>query len=100
MTLTSGVSVRWVLGALLLGGLSGCVSQAPIVDGQFGAAVVAARAQQTLNPDAAQRPVGVSGLDGRSAKLGLDRYHDTFKAPPPSANVFNIGVGADTGGGR
>jgi len=84
----------------ILGALAGCVSQSPVVDSQFGAAVVAARAQQTLNPDAARSSASVAGMDGRSAKNALDRYHDSFKTPPPVTNVFNIGVGGESGGGR
>jgi len=89
-----------IVGLTLLGSLAGCVSQTPVVDSQFGAAVVAARAQQTINPDASRSTASIAGMDGRSAKQALDRYHDSFKAPPAAANIFNIGVGTDSGGGR
>lgn len=81
------------LGAMLM--LSGCVSQSPIVEQHFGEAVLAARAQQTFNPDAAKAPPTTPGLDGRAARHALDRYHDSFKTPPPATNVFNIGVGQE-----
>lgn len=75
--------------------LSGCVSQTPIVDRHFGEAAMAARAQQTFNPEASKRPPTAPGLDGRAARHALDRYHDSFKTPPQAANVFNIGVGQE-----
>lgn len=75
--------------------LGGCVSQTPIADRHFGEAALAARAQQTLNPNASAAPPTVAGLDGKAARHALERYHDAFKAPPKPVNVFNIGVGQD-----
>ena len=75
--------------------LGGCVSQTPIVDRHFGEAALAARAQQTFNPDASKAPASAAGLDGRAAKHGLDRYHESFKSPPQAKDVFNIGVGQE-----
>lgn len=76
-----------------LGGLAGCVSPAPVLDSQFGSAVLAARAQQTINPDAASKVTPPPVLDGSAANHVVDRYHDSFKAPPAPVNVFTIGVG-------
>ena len=73
--------------------LGGCVSQTPIADRHFGEAALAARAQQTLDPDASAAPPTVAGLDGKAARHALERYHDSFKTPPKPVNVFNIGVG-------
>lgn len=75
--------------------LGGCVSQTPVVDRHFGEAALAARAQQTLNPDASKAPASAAGLDGRAAKHALDRYHESFKSPPQTQDVFNIGVGQE-----
>jgi hypothetical protein len=44
----------------------------------------------------------VSGLDGQAAREAMGRYHDSFKKPPPSFNVINIGgsiAGSGSGGG-
>ena len=71
--------------------LAGCVSSpTPNWDARFGDAVRQARQVQTLNPDRASTDP-VVGMDGKAAKDANDRYHDTFKAPPPVVNVINIG---------
>jgi hypothetical protein len=38
----------------------------------------------------------VAGMDGKAAQETMVRYRESFKNPPPPANVFTIGVG--TGG--
>lgn len=75
--------------------LGGCVSQTPIVDRHFGEAALAARAQQTFNPDAPKASAVAPGLDGRAAKHALDRYHESFKETQPTGNFFNVGVGQE-----
>lgn len=71
--------------------LAGCASTTPNLDAHFGQSVLAARAQQTLNPAASLNTDPVSGLDGSAAREAMGRYHDSFKTPPPSFNVINIG---------
>ncbi|MFZ2855488.1 MAG: hypothetical protein WAZ34_15440 [Rhodocyclaceae bacterium] len=77
--------------------IAGCASTTPNLDARFGQAVLAARAQQTINPDASLNADPVSGLDGRAAREAMGRYHDSFKTPPPSFSVINIG-GSIAGG--
>jgi hypothetical protein len=77
--------------------LTGCASSTPNFDAHFGEAVMAARAQQTINPRASLNTDPVSGLDGRAARDAMGRYHESFKTPPPTFNVINIGGGL--GGG-
>lgn len=80
--------------------LAGCASTAtPNLDARFGEAVLSARAQQTLYPQASLNTDPVTGLDGRAAKEAMGRYHDSFKAPPPTFSVINIG-GSIAGGGK
>jgi len=67
--------------------IGGC-SATPDFDSKFGYAVNAAKAQQTINRDAALNTDPVAGIDGTPAKHSIDRYHDTFKAPPPSFEIF------------
>ena len=87
-----------VLGALSMS--SGCVQTHPQVDTRAGDAVVAARGAQTLNP-AGLNPDGVPGIDGRPAKETMDRYVESFRTPPPTTNIINIGGGLnETAGGR
>jgi hypothetical protein len=84
----------------LTAGLAACTSTTPNLDRNFGQAVNHAKAQQTLNPDASQNPDPVAGIDGPAAKSSVERYDDSFKAPPPTFNVININSGGGTGGGR
>ena len=80
--------------AVMIVGISmvaGCVSIHPEVDQHYGQAVATARFAQTFNPQASRNPNAVAGMDGKAAKETMDRYLDTFKAPPPTINVINIG---------
>ena len=76
---------------IALGLLSGCVAIHPEVDQREGQAVTAARAAQTFNPQASSNPRPDSGIDGRAAREAMERYVDSFKSPPPTQNVINIG---------
>jgi len=72
---------------------AGCASSTPNYDARFGDAVRQARQAQTLNPAGSSAQVPVGTLDGRVAREAADRYHETYKAPPPVVNVINIGGG-------
>lgn len=87
---------RLLIGTALT--LSGCASTTPNYDAHFGEAVMAARAQQTINPHASLNTDPVTGLDGRAAREAMTNYYDSFKTPPPTFNVINIG-GSIGGGG-
>ena len=77
--------------------LAGCASPTPVVDAQFGKAVREARAAQTLNPNASANRNPVLGIDGKAAAAAQERYQESFKSPPQTFNVINIG-GALSGG--
>lgn len=77
--------------------LIGCATKTPYLDEHFGEAVNAAKAAQIINPEASLDTDPVDGVDGQAANAAVDRYHKSFVQPPPSTNVFNIGVGS--GGG-
>ncbi len=81
-----------------LGLLAGCVSIHPEVDQRYGEAVTAAKDAQTFDPQASRKPKAVPGIDGIAAKEAMDRYVDSFKAPPPTMNVINIGGGLSGSG--
>lgn len=83
------------LGATVV--LAGCMAPAPVLDSKFGEAVTAAKAQQTLNPDASMNKKPAMGLDGKAADVVIDKYHKSFEAPQPAANTFTIGVGSGSG---
>lgn len=87
--------------AFLCVALGGCATPTPtpILDSHFGEAVRTARALQTLNPEASLNMSSVTGLDGQASKEAIARYQASFKTPPPSMNVINIG-GSMTGGNK
>ena len=74
---------------VLLGGCS--TAATPNYDARFGEAVRQATAMQTLNPEAGKNADPVLGIDGESGKAAVDRYQESFRAPPKSFEVFNIG---------
>lgn len=84
------------LAAALLG-LQACTTTTPYLDSRFGYSVNAAKAQQTINPEAGKSRDPVAGLGGVPAKESIDRYHDSFKAPPPT---FEVIMGTIGGGGE
>ena len=69
-----------------------CIATSPRLDARFGDSVNVAKAQQTLNPDASRNRNVVAGMDGKAAQETVVRYRESFKSPPPPANVFTIGV--------
>lgn len=92
----SRFSLRFPLraGLVILAGLllAGCTSTTtPRLDARFGDAVRQARALQTINPDAPANPDPVTGIDGESARHAIDRYQDSFKAPPSTFSVISGG---------
>ena len=81
-----------IIGTIVAMGLTaGCVSIHPEVDQRYGEAVTTTTRAQTINPQGTRNPDVVSGIDGRAAKETMDRYVESFKAPPPTMNVINIG---------
>lgn len=83
------------LAALL--GTTACSTTTPRLDANMGVAVREARAVQTLNPKASeQNTAPVLGIDGKAATQAQQRYVDSFKAPPKTFEIINIG-GAITG---
>ena len=76
---------------LSLGLIVGCAGVTPHYDAKFGDAVRAARLAQTLNPTGVANSDPVLGLDGKAAVHALERYQDSFKAPPKTFEVINIG---------
>ncbi|MBD5803296.1 hypothetical protein AZOA_27320 [Azoarcus sp. Aa7] len=79
---------------------TGCATTTPNLDAKFGHSVTAARALQTINPDASRNTDPVAGIDAESAGHAIDRYHDSFKAPPATFSVISIGEGISSGGGQ
>jgi len=84
---------RILASMLLAAGLSACVPATPHLDQKYGEAVGLARAQQTVNPEASRDTDPVAGIDGKAAAATINKYHDSFKEPPPTMNVINIGGG-------
>lgn len=80
------------LAMLLMLLTAGCAhTVAPHNEARFGDAVREARLAMTIDPAAGQRGDQAAGIDGRAAQESMNRYHDSFKTPPPVTNVINIG---------
>jgi hypothetical protein len=91
-------TLKFILASLFASAtLVGCATNTPVLDEHFGEAVNAAKAQQTINPDASLNTDPVAGVDGQAANAAVDRYHKSFVQPPATTNVFNIGVGSSGG---
>jgi len=74
--------------------LGACANPAtPSYDAKFGESVRQAQALQTLNPEAGKNTDPVTGIDGESGKAAIDRYQESFRTPPRTIEVFNIGGG-------
>jgi len=84
---------KMIAGAACMAVLAGCASSTPYLDSKFGQAVNAAKAQQTINPEASRNTDPVAGVSGAVAKESMGRYLDSFKAPPPTFTVVTPGVG-------
>jgi len=74
-----------------IGLLTACASTTPVMDARFGHAVREARLAQTLNPNASANRDPVLGIDGKAGAAAQERYQDSFKAPPKTFEVINIG---------
>ncbi|WP_211443692.1 hypothetical protein [Collimonas humicola] len=77
--------------ALLLVLTAGCSTVTPNYDAKFGEAVRTAKLKMIINPDAGKNPDQVAGMDGKAAREAINLYQGSFKAPPPTVNVINIG---------
>jgi hypothetical protein len=85
-------SIYLISVVLLVCAAGGCeTTVTPRLDSRFGDSVNAAKAQQTINPDASRNTDPVAGLGGTPAKDSVDRYHNTFKEPPPTFTIINVG---------
>lgn len=71
--------------------LTACASTTPMTDARFGHAVRQARVAQTLNPNASANRDPVLGIDGKAGAAAQERYQESFKAPPRTFEVINIG---------
>ena len=71
--------------------LAACASVTPNYDQKFGDTVRTARKTQALNPDTPANPDAVLGLDAKAAVNSRGRYEESFKTPPKTFDVINIG---------
>jgi hypothetical protein len=89
----------WLRAALCIAvcaALGGCLSSTPHWDKTFGNSVTQIRDMQVLNPNAGDNTDPVAGIDGKAAVAAQTQYDKSFTAPPPSVNVFTIGVSPGT----
>jgi hypothetical protein len=87
------VAYRW-LAPVSACVLVGCASTTPQYDARFGEAVRHNVQAQALTPTAGQDGPAAAALDATTARAAVQRYRDSFKAPPPVVNVINLGGGS------
>lgn len=88
---------RGLLTLVLLATITGCASTTPTLDDNFGLAVQAARAQQTVNPEASRTAAAMTGHDANAAVSAIKQYQQSFEKPAESAGTtINIGGGGGT----
>ena len=75
--------------------LQACTNTTPYLSSRFGYAVNAAKSQQTINPAASNNTDPVAGIGGVEAKEAVGRYYDSFKAPPPTFEIFVGGTAGE-----
>jgi hypothetical protein len=83
-------SIRIAAPALLALLLSACAATEPRKDERFGESVRATLASQIASPAAVRNADAASGIDGRAARAGQERYEHSFaktEAAAPSAMV-------------
>lgn len=95
--MTTRKPLALMLCSLLLG--TGC-SSTPQWDARFGDSLRQARAQQTIDPDAANRAAAANGVDGKAAVGALKTYAESYgyavREPRPAAVLLPT----NTSGGR
>lgn len=57
----------------------------------FGEAVREARLRQTISPEAGLREPPAPGIDAQAGVSAWRRYQESFRSPPPAAEVLGIG---------
>jgi hypothetical protein len=94
-------SILTILMLALAAALSGCAASnmpiTPRLDAAFGESVRQAQAMQTINPAGSKNADPVTGIDGESGRAALDRYQESFRAPPKTFEVLNIGGSSSSG---
>ena len=81
--------------SVLMSQIQGCARDpTPLLDTHFGNAVRAARESQRLYPEHPSTSDVPPGLDGKAAVNAIERYQDSFKTPPPTFEVINVGGAA------
>jgi hypothetical protein len=66
------------------------------LDVSFGNAVRAAREAQKLNSGESMPFEATPGLDAKAAVNAIERYQDSYKTPPKTFEVINIGGAASS----
>lgn len=93
------MKTQYILMAFALLNLSACQATMPRYESEFGDTIRNTFNAQVINPDAANNPDPVAGIDGRAARDAIHNYQKSFSKPTPEPGVFSIGVGNTGVGG-
>jgi type IV pilus biogenesis protein CpaD/CtpE len=84
--------IRIAAPALLALLLSACAATTPRSDERFGESVRATLASQIASPAAVCNPNAASGIDGRAARAGQERYEHSFAKAEAAAQSTLVGA--------
>lgn len=87
---------RGLVALLALTAITGCASTTPTLDHNFGLAVQAARAQQTINPEASRTTAAMTGHDAKAAAGAIKLYQESFEKPAAEGAGTTINIGGGT----
>jgi hypothetical protein len=76
----------------LAAALTAC-STTPHWDSRFGDAVRASLAAQVIDQAAVRNANPAAGVDAKAGRGALERYHASFRAPPPPAPPISVFLG-------
>lgn len=84
----------WPAVCILAAVLCGCAEQPTAIDRTFGQSIHRIQIEQSIHPHDVPPAYPPLVSDAVSGKAAIERYYKSYETPPPSGNVFNIGVGA------
>jgi len=98
------LSIAFFIAAFLI--CTGCAGKYPYqeeseLDKNWGKSFQFVKENQIANPDAGQNLEPVTGMDGKSAEVVIDQYHESFKGTPAAPEYrLDLGTISPTGQNR
>lgn len=91
--------VKAILITLLSIVLISACAQPSRLEKDYGKSVKHFRANQVMDPEAGKKLDPVTGLDGKAAQAGMEKYRESFKTPQETAQPI-VQPGTQTNAGK